>query len=145
MIYHHWRQFHKMSSPISLKKKSFKLLSLAFTMLWANSADDKLMIFLIFFFLQITIWNFMQIVSSVCKFWPDETICLKCQILPSRKNKKNITNCHLINFLPRVKFGLSALFVCVEVLRPSQPNGVMSSVVSLPNHTLTGQLSPLSG
>ena len=29
---------------------------------------------------------------------------------------------------------------CVEVLRPSQPNGVMSSVVSLPNHTFTGQV-----
>ena len=34
---------------------------------------------------------------------------------------------------------LSVDFVCVEVLRPSQPNGVMSSVVSLPNHTFTGQ------
>ena len=31
------------------------------------------------------------------------------------------------------------LFVCVEVLRPSQPSRVMSSVVSLPNHTFTGQ------
>ena len=31
------------------------------------------------------------------------------------------------------------LFVCVKVLWPSQPNGVMSSVVSLPNHTFTGQ------
>ena len=30
-------------------------------------------------------------------------------------------------------------FVCVEVLRPSEPNGVMSSVVSLPDHTFTGQ------
>ena len=30
-------------------------------------------------------------------------------------------------------------FVCVEVLQPSQPNGFMSSVVSLPNHTITGQ------
>ena len=29
--------------------------------------------------------------------------------------------------------------VCVEVLRPSQPNGVMSSAVRLPNHTFTGQ------
>ena len=28
---------------------------------------------------------------------------------------------------------------CVEILRPSQPNGVMSSAVSLPNHTFTGQ------
>ena len=31
------------------------------------------------------------------------------------------------------------LFFCVEVLGPSQPNGVMSRVVSLPNHTFTGQ------
>ena len=31
------------------------------------------------------------------------------------------------------------LFVCVEVLWPRQPNGVMSSVVSLPDHTFTGQ------
>ena len=29
--------------------------------------------------------------------------------------------------------------VCVEVLQPSQPNGVMSSVVSIPNHTFTEQ------
>ena len=31
------------------------------------------------------------------------------------------------------------VFVCVDVLRPTQPNGVMSSAVSLPNHTFTGQ------
>ena len=31
------------------------------------------------------------------------------------------------------------VFVCVEVLRPSQPNGVMSSAVSSPNHTFTRQ------
>ena len=31
------------------------------------------------------------------------------------------------------------VLVCVEVLQPSQPNGVMSSTVSLPNHTFTGQ------
>ena len=30
------------------------------------------------------------------------------------------------------------IFVCVEVLRPSQPIGVMSSAVSLSNHTFTG-------
>ena len=30
-------------------------------------------------------------------------------------------------------------FFCVEVLQPSQPNEVMSSAVSLPNHTFTGQ------
>ena len=34
---------------------------------------------------------------------------------------------------------IQLMFVCVEVLRPSQPNGVMLSMVSLPNHTFTGQ------
>ena len=34
---------------------------------------------------------------------------------------------------------LRLMFVCVEVLLPSQPNGVMLSAVSLPNHTFTGQ------
>ena len=34
---------------------------------------------------------------------------------------------------------LVILFVCVDVLRPSQPNGVMLSMVSLPSHTFTGQ------
>ena len=37
------------------------------------------------------------------------------------------------------------MFVCVEVLRPSQSNGVMLSTVSLPNTCLLGRLSPLSG
>ena len=37
---------------------------------------------------------------------------------------------------------LSTVFVCVEVLWPSQPNGVMLSMVSLPNHTFTGQAKP---
>ena len=31
------------------------------------------------------------------------------------------------------------LFICVQVLRINQPNGVMLSAVSLPNHTFTGQ------
>ena len=30
-------------------------------------------------------------------------------------------------------------FICVEVLRLSQPIGVMSNAVSLPNHTFTEQ------
>ena len=40
-----------------------------------------------------------------------------------------------IFFWPKEEYFLGGfLFVCVEVLRPSQ-----SSVVSLPNHTFTGQ------
>ena len=46
--------------------------------------------------------------------------------------------CHIkINTLELPMYHI--LFVCVEVLWPSQPNGVMSSAVSLPNHTFTGQ------
>ena len=43
------------------------------------------------------------------------------------------------NYLIRITGTYLYLFVCVEVLRPSQPNGAMSSAVSLPNHTFTGQ------
>ena len=42
------------------------------------------------------------------------------------------------NMIVRLLMSLK-ICVCVEVLRPSQPNGVMSSAVSLPNHTFTGQ------
>ena len=47
-----------------------------------------------------------------------------------------------IGFLSRCGFKIfnfGSLFVCVEVLQPSQPNGVMSGAVSLPNHKFTGQ------
>ena len=45
----------------------------------------------------------------------------------------------LVLFGRKTNILFGVMFVCVEVLRPSQPNGVMSSVVSLPNHTFTGQ------
>ena len=44
----------------------------------------------------------------------------------------------LMNFLTLLLLNMIC-FVCVEVLWPSQPNGVMLSAVSLPNHTFTGQ------
>ena len=37
-----------------------------------------------------------------CKLSPKETICMKCQILFSGKNKKNISKCRLLKILPRV-------------------------------------------
>ena len=43
---------------------------------------------------------------------------------------------HSLHFITEKSY---CLFVFVEVLRPSQPNGVMSSAVSLPNHMFTGQ------
>ena len=40
----------------------------------------------------------------------------------------------------RIKFLFTeSLLVCVEVLWPIQPKGAMLSMVSLPNHSFTGQ------
>ena len=49
---------------------------------------------------------------------------------------------HLCQMLQNVPMYCTTpyVFVCIEVLRPSQPNRVMLSVVSLPNHTFTGQV-----
>ena len=54
-------------------------------------------------------------------------------------NQAIVYNCQ--NFLKVIVHVIitDQCIVCVEVLRPSQPNRVMSSAVSLPNHTFTGQ------
>ena len=66
-----------------------------------------------------------------CKLSPVKTICMKCQILFPEKIKKNISEYNLLMFLSRVLSVKSAKYcVCVEVLQPSQPNGVMSGTVS---------------
>ena len=70
---------------------------LALTMLWANSSDDKFMIFFIFF-LENRIRHIMQIVIM-----QKETICMMCQILFSIKYKKNISTCRLLIFLPSMQ------------------------------------------
>ena len=51
---------------------------------------------------------------------------------------------HLLN-ADQMSCSKASDFVCVEVLRPSKPNGVMSSAVSLLTTRLLGRLSPLSG
>ena len=69
----------------------------------------------------------MQIVS-----WKDNLY--EMPNLFSGKNQKEYFKMSSAAIFPQ-----HVCFVCVEVLRPSQPNGVMSSAVSLPNHTFTGQ------
>ena len=54
------------------------IISLTLTTLWANSADDKLKISFLFF--------------PENRISPMETICLKCLILFSGKNKKKKKN-----------------------------------------------------
>ena len=69
---------------------TFHLLYLTFTTLWANSADNKLMI-IFFIFSQKTGFEIS------CKLSPLETICMKFQIMFTNKNR-SILNC----CLPRV-------------------------------------------
>ena len=70
-------------------------------------------------------------------------IRMKCQNLFYGKirNTVNLSSALVAQIVTKVKCCkyASKSFVCVEVLRPSQPNGVMSSAVSLPSHTFTGQ------
>ena len=67
-------------------------------------------------------------------------------------NKKHIVNLSSTEFAQRVVrvnecglylhntiFAIPHILRLAEYLWPSQPNRVMSSVVSLPNHTFTGQ------
>ena len=72
----------------------------------------------------------------------------QCMIRPMGPTKTQIDSLEMPQQGPSYGYQLKNIFswrnkkVCVEVLRPSQPNGVISSVVSLPNHTFTGQALP---
>ena len=81
----------------------------------------------------------------------DLDLCPQCHLLvrtniPSKSEGPSPKHCQVIKLFCTKgpgDFDLCPqdhlLVICVEVLRPSQPNGVMSSAVSLPNHTFTGQ------
>ena len=96
---------------------------------------------------------------SDCRAIRRPTICQSHYLIPNYWAEFNQT-CNMISFhgkgmrewvCPSVHLSVMLLatltresralrcFVCVEVIRPSQTNGVMLSAVSLPNHTFTGQ------
>ena len=66
---------------------------LTFTTLWADSADDTLMIFYFFFLISHKI-DF----DISCKLFSQETVCKKSQSLFLGKNKKNISKCRMLFF-----------------------------------------------
>ena len=80
----------------SIRKEFFLVVlwDLAFTILWVNSFDDRLMI--IFRFTQKTGFDIS------CKLSLLEIVCMNCQNLFSKKNKKTILVCCLLKILPRV-------------------------------------------
>ena len=70
------------------------------TILWANSADDKRIIFLLFS-PEKRLWHSC---NCLC-----ETICMKCQNLFLGKIRKYISKCRLLKFLPRMLSAKSLL------------------------------------
>ena len=66
---------------------------LTFTSLWANSADEKLMISFLKNVSQKTDFDISSKLSIM------ETIYMKCKSLYSGKNKKNISKC-VLKYLP---------------------------------------------
>ena len=72
------------------------------------------------------IWKIQEKVGASCmSVKRDEGTKLSDEVL-----------CYVQNVLT---ISQNCLFVCVKVLRPSQPNKVMLNMVSLPKHTFTGQ------
>ena len=64
--------------------------------------------------------------------------------MPLLKNCQNVSKMTNLGYpisvlLPVEKWNVQRYFVCLQVSRLSQPIGVMSSAVSLSNHTFTGQ------
>ena len=72
--------------------------------------------------------------------WKEEFQDLCCYNTTSTSSKnKRTKRRHCLGKVPLERDEPEMFGQAVEVLRPSQPSGVMSSLVSLPNHTFTGQ------
>ena len=77
-----------------------------------------------------------------CSYFVQKTKQNKTNKKKKKKKKKKKQRAGYQHCTACRPFGL---FVCVEVIRPSQPNGGMSSAVSYLTTRLLGRLSPLSG
>ena len=90
-----YSEYISLDATVWLEKPTFAE-RLTFTIFWANSADDKLVIFFSYFSQKTAF-----VIS--CKLFPMETICMKCQILFPGKNKKNTSKYRLPKILPSVR------------------------------------------
>ena len=73
--------------------------------------------------------NIIKICLSESKLWSAQDFGFRGDNYITKKKVRVVSLAHDTPTGP---------FVCVEVLWPSQSNGVMSSAVSLPNHTQVG-------
>ena len=68
-----------------------------------------------------------KVLSGIANMYPQDMFCCK------RNKNYNLINWNINTTNDDLEF------VCVEVLQPSQPNGVMWNAVSLPNDIFTKQ------
>ena len=66
-------------------------------------------------------------------------LCCVCSLESPHRDDSNEYTQYIFHCVEDRKGFPKLSFVCVEVLQPSQPSGVMSIAVSLPNHTFTEQ------
>ena len=96
------------------------------------TAADEILIFIylfifVLFFREYKAWYFMWIV-----YLSDDSHRLLSLIFSEIYSLQ-------IQYVVHYNFALRWLWVCIEAFQPNQPYGVMSSVISLPNYTFTGQ------
>ena len=70
-----------------------------------------------------------------CNKYPKHMFCEEIRIKTMPFLHIILYNSKFISVTTSVGTNAVVIFVCVKVLRPKQPYGVMSSAVSLPNHT----------
>ena len=95
-----YRSFHLFDAARLL----YKAECLIFTTLWANSINDKLMIFFLFF-PENRIWQFMQIVSIA---WNVDSCFLT-------KVRKISLICHMLKILPSVMPNILSVWHVTEI------------------------------
>ena len=81
--------------------------------------------------------HFFRLAQSI--YCENSRTCIFINMLFSRNNMVILNVLTHSTYLPQMFLHNRRTFVCVEVLRPNQPYGVMSSAVNLPSHTFTGQ------
>ena len=96
-----------------------------------------LLLLFLLLFISIAVFLFRGIYwVFFCFFFQFYAICLHFDIEIIRRY---ISFCDFINIYLYECPKRFVLFVCVDVLRPSERNGVISSAFNLHNHTFTGQ------
>ena len=127
--------YQKKKNKCTIHTTSGNHLTITFPNLWANLADDKLIVSVLFF-LQKVGFNISCKLSpqETSKLSPQETICLKCQCLFSGMNKKKyfkISSAEV--FTQHVKCWIKSCQISHKM--PDMPQDAMHTSIFLSFHS----------